>query len=128
MEIKIPEVGESIIEALVAKWHKKDGERVAKEDPLCEIETDKITMELNAEVDGLLSIQVPEGTTVRIGAVIGLIVEQKAAEGIPASSESLPSPAVTPHISPTARKAAREKQVKVKVEEKIEEQQETLFP
>jgi len=122
MEIKIPEVGESVIEALVAKWHKKDGERVAKEDPLCEIETDKITMELNAEVDGLLSIQAPEGTTVRIGAVIGLIDEKKAAQEISASSASLPSLAAEPHISPTARKAAREKQVKV------EEKQETPFP
>ena len=54
MEIKVPEVGESVVEALVAKWHKKDGERVAKDEPLCEIETDKITMELNAEVDGVL--------------------------------------------------------------------------
>jgi 2-oxoglutarate dehydrogenase E2 component (dihydrolipoamide succinyltransferase) len=127
MEIKVPEVGESVFEALVAKWHKKDGERVSKEDPLCEIETDKITMELNAEVDGLLSILVPEGTTVRIGAVIGLIDEQKAAKEIPASL-SLPSQEAAPHISPTERKAAREKQVKVKFEEKVEEHQETLFP
>ena len=124
MEIKVPEVGESVIEALVAKWHKKDGERVTKEDTLCEIETDKITMELNAEVDGVLSVQVPEGTTVRIGAVIGVIDEQQAANATP-SSLSLPSPEATPHISPTERKAAREKQVKVK--EKVDEKQEKLF-
>jgi len=124
MEIKVPEVGESVIEALVAKWHKKDGERVTKEDTLCEIETDKITMELNAEVDGVLSVQVPEGTTVRIGAVIGVIDEQQAANATPLSL-SLPSPEATPHISPTERKAAREKQVKVK--EKVDEKQEKLF-
>jgi 2-oxoglutarate dehydrogenase E2 component (dihydrolipoamide succinyltransferase) len=129
MEIKVPEVGESVFEALVAKWHKKDGERVNKEDSLCEIETDKITMELNAEVAGVLSVQVPEGTTVRIGAVIGLIDEQNAVVKTQAPSASLPSPGAEPHISPTARKAAREKQEKaeVKVEKKIEEKQESLF-
>jgi 2-oxoglutarate dehydrogenase E2 component (dihydrolipoamide succinyltransferase) len=130
MEIRVPEVGESVIEALVAKWHKKDGERVAKDDPLCEIETDKITMELNAEVDGVLRVEVPDGTTVRIGAVIGMIDEQKAAMETAAPSAALAVQVAAPHISPTERKAAREKQVKgeVKAKEKAEEKQETLFP
>lgn len=130
MEIRIPEVGESVIEALVAKWHKKDGDRVAKDDPLCEIETDKITMELNAEVDGVLSVQVPEGRTVRIGTVIGVIDEQKAAMETPAPSAPLSAPEAAPHVSPTERKAAREKQVKgeAKVEEKVEGEQASLFP
>ena len=124
MEIRIPEVGESVVEALVAKWHRKDGERVIKDEPLCEIETDKITMELNAEVDGVLSVQVPEGTTVRIGAVIGLIEGQKAAKETP-PSVPFPAPVAAPHISPTERRSAREKQVKVEV--KVEEKQESLF-
>jgi len=129
MEIRIPEVGESVIEALIAKWHKKDGERVTKDDPICEIETDKITMELNAEVNGILKVEVPEGTTVRIGTVIGVINEQTEKD-TPAPSASLAAPGAASHISPTARKTAREKQVKekVRVEEKIEEKQETLFP
>jgi 2-oxoglutarate dehydrogenase E2 component (dihydrolipoamide succinyltransferase) len=76
MEIKIPEVGESVHEALVAQWLKKSGDFVNKDQSLCEIETDKITLELNAEVSGVLSIQVAQGTTVAVGTVIGEIIEQ----------------------------------------------------
>ncbi len=108
MEIKIPEVGESVFEALVAGWLKKDGERVKRDEPLCEIETDKITFELNAETDGILKINAPEGTKVRIGAVIGEVREEK--ERVTAQAVA-PSP---PRVSPTERKAAREKQVQVK--------------
>ncbi|WP_027713993.1 dihydrolipoyllysine-residue succinyltransferase [Desulfuromonas sp. TF] len=75
MEIKVPSVGESVYEATIAKWHKQDGERVEKNDLLCELETDKITLELNADADGVLSIRVPEGETVEIDAVIGAIEE-----------------------------------------------------
>ncbi|ALC17866.1 2-oxoglutarate dehydrogenase E2 component [Desulfuromonas soudanensis] len=75
MDIKVPTVGESIREAEVGKWHKKDGESVAKDDLLVELETDKITLELNAEVDGVLHIGTAEGKTVEIGAVIGTIEE-----------------------------------------------------
>jgi len=75
MDIRGPEVGESIVEALVAKWRQKDGDAVRREEPVCELETDKVTLELNAEADGILSILVPEGSTVAIGAVIGSIRE-----------------------------------------------------
>jgi 2-oxoglutarate dehydrogenase E2 component (dihydrolipoamide succinyltransferase) len=75
MEIKVPSVGESVYEATIAKWHKQGGERVEKNDLLCELETDKITLELNADADGVLSIRVPEGETVEIDAVIGAIDE-----------------------------------------------------
>ena len=78
MDIKVPEVGESVFEALVAKWHKQDGERVAKDEPVCEIETDKITLEINADAAGVVRIKVAEGTTVKVGAVIGEIDEQAA--------------------------------------------------
>jgi 2-oxoglutarate dehydrogenase E2 component (dihydrolipoamide succinyltransferase) len=78
MEIRIPSVGESVVEAMVSKWHKKDGETVAQDDLLCEIETDKITIEVNAEMAGILSIQVQEGETVAIGSVIGVIKEGKS--------------------------------------------------
>jgi 2-oxoglutarate dehydrogenase E2 component (dihydrolipoamide succinyltransferase) len=76
MEIRIPEVGESVREALLAKWFKKSGELVKKDEPLCEIETDKITLDINADVAGILSIQVADGTTVAIGTVVGSIVDQ----------------------------------------------------
>jgi 2-oxoglutarate dehydrogenase E2 component (dihydrolipoamide succinyltransferase) len=80
MEIIVPSVGESVVQALVSKWHKKDGEVIFKDDLLCEIETDKITLDVNAEVDGILSIKVQEGETVDIGAVIGVIEEGKENE------------------------------------------------
>lgn len=120
MDIKIPSVGESVTEALVAKWLKKEGERVAKDEPLCEIETDKITFEINADAAGVLSIKTPEGTTVKIGAVIGAIKEGEAPEE-KAPAKEAPPPAAPKaeaalRVSPTERKAAREKQVEVKVE------------
>ena len=86
MEIKIPAVGESVFEALVAKWHKSQGEAVRKDEAICEIETDKITMELHAEADGLLSIVVPAGITVKIGTVIGGIAEGEVAAAAPAET------------------------------------------
>lgn len=75
MDIRIPEVGESVREAVLAKWFKKHGEPVQKDEPLCEIETDKITLDLNADASGVLSIEVAEGTTVAIGRVVGSIAE-----------------------------------------------------
>lgn len=91
MDIKVPEVGESVFEAEVGKWHKKDGDWVAKDDLLVELETDKITLELNADADGVLRIGVPEGETVKIGAVIGTIEEEgKAAAKEPEKEKEKP--------------------------------------
>ncbi|HML78708.1 2-oxoglutarate dehydrogenase complex dihydrolipoyllysine-residue succinyltransferase [Geobacter sulfurreducens] len=112
MEIKIPSVGESVFEALVATWLRQDGDAVRKDEPVCEIETDKITMELNAEADGVLSIAVPAGTTVKIGTVIGTIREGAAAPGAesPAPAQAAaPAPAAEPPLSPSVRKMARER-------------------
>ena len=108
MEIKVPSVGESVFEALVGKWLKKNGEAVRKDEPVCEIETDKITMEINAEADGVLTVMVPEGATVKIGSVIGIIAEGAAAAKAtaPASPEA---PKEVPPPSPAARKLAQER-------------------
>jgi 2-oxoglutarate dehydrogenase E2 component (dihydrolipoamide succinyltransferase) len=115
MELKIPEVGESVREALLAKWFKSSGELVEKDEPLCEIETDKITLDINADAAGVLSIQVPEGTTVAIGTVIGTIVEQSVdARTSPGIAASQLSAAVhddgpdTPASSPSIRREMRE--------------------
>ncbi|HOI16520.1 MAG TPA: E3 binding domain-containing protein, partial [Geobacteraceae bacterium] len=106
MEIRVPEVGDSIVEALVAKWRRKDGDAVRREEPVCELETDKVTLELNAETDGILSILVPEGSTVAVGTVIGAIREEGKQDTAPVAPE-------TPHppISPAARRLAREKDI-----------------
>lgn len=114
MEIKIPEVGESVREALLAKWFKKSGDRVKKDEPLCEIETDKITLDINADSAGTLTIQVAEGTTVAIGTVIGTILEQAAEapapSGLPAAqvSSALTDHRGTPASSPSVRREMRE--------------------
>ncbi len=104
MEIKIPEVGESVYEALVAKWLKKSGDAVQKDDPLCELETDKITIELTAQAGGLLTITVPAGQTVKIGTVIGLIAEQEREQSV-----THEAPIDTPPLSPAVRKMATER-------------------
>jgi len=111
MDITIPSVGESVFEALVGKWHKSDGDSVAKDDLLCELETDKITMDLRADAAGTLRILVPEGETVKIGTVIGRIEESGAAA---VSTDVRPKAAVPPS-SPEVRKLAAEKGVNLAV-------------
>ena len=92
IELKIPEVGESVQEALLAQWLKRDGESVRKDDVLFVIETDKVTLEISAPADGVLRILVPEGQTVKVGAVVGRI-EETAAEKSAESEKKPPEPA-----------------------------------
>ena len=73
IEVKIPSVGESVQEAVLAEWFKQDGDLVKKDEPIFVIETDKVTLEVAAETNGLLKIIVPEGETVAIGTVVGTI-------------------------------------------------------
>ena len=80
IEIKVPSVGESVTEALLAQWFKTDGDPVKNDEPLFVIETDKVTLEVVAEADGVLSIKVPEGETVAIGAVVGTLDTAAAAK------------------------------------------------
>jgi 2-oxoglutarate dehydrogenase E2 component (dihydrolipoamide succinyltransferase) len=79
IEIKVPAMGESVTEATVARWFKKEGESVARDEPLLELETDKVTVEVPAPVAGSVeSISVQAGSTVQVGAVLGSIAEGKA--------------------------------------------------
>ena len=73
LEIKIPAVGESITEVTIAKWLKKDGEAVKRDEVIAELESDKATFELPAEAAGTLRHAVKEGETISIGAVIARI-------------------------------------------------------
>lgn len=70
LEMKIPALGESISEVVIAKWLKKDGDYVKMDEVLCELETDKATMELNAEQAGVLKILAEEGATLAIGDLV----------------------------------------------------------
>ncbi len=80
MEIKVPEIGESIFEAVLTRWHQQTGAAIRKDDLLCELETDKITLELHAEADGTLTIRAEEGETVEVGAVIATLEEKPGEE------------------------------------------------
>jgi len=73
-KITVPELGESVTEATVGRWLRQPGDTVTTGDPLVELETEKVTMELVAEVTGTLeSIVKPEGETVGIGDLLGII-------------------------------------------------------
>jgi 2-oxoglutarate dehydrogenase E2 component (dihydrolipoamide succinyltransferase) len=80
MDIKIPEVGESILEAMIANWLKEDGTTVAKDEIICELETDKVNVELTAEASGILHIVVQQGQTVPVGTLIATIEEGDAGQ------------------------------------------------
>ncbi len=101
-EIRIPALGESVTEATIAQWYKKRGDRVALDEPLCELETDKVTVELPAQAAGVLDeILIGEGETVEIGALIGLIGEASGAD-VPAPEKSNERPNETPADVPPA--------------------------
>jgi 2-oxoglutarate dehydrogenase E2 component (dihydrolipoamide succinyltransferase) len=80
IDVKVPGVGESVTEAVLAQWFKNDGDLVKKDEPLFVIETDKVTLEVVAEADGVLAIKAPEGKTVAIGAVVATIDTEAAAD------------------------------------------------
>jgi 2-oxoglutarate dehydrogenase E2 component (dihydrolipoamide succinyltransferase) len=109
IEVKIPPMGESITSGVLAKWHVADGALVKKDQPLFELETDKITSEGTAEAAGKITFKVAAGTDVKIGQVVATI-DTEAGETAEAIS-SLPPPAshLTPSpASPAVRRLAAE--------------------
>uniref|UniRef100_UPI004047846B 2-oxoglutarate dehydrogenase complex dihydrolipoyllysine-residue succinyltransferase n=1 Tax=Roseivirga sp. TaxID=1964215 RepID=UPI004047846B len=99
LKIKVPTVGESITEVTIAQWFKKEGEMVAMDEVICELESDKATFELNAEAAGKLHIVAKEGDTIEIGAVICEIdadasgaTAEKPAEAPKAAKADAPKP------------------------------------
>lgn len=91
IKIVVPELGESVLEATVSRWLKKQGEFVNVGDVLVELETDKVNLEVGAKGSGVLQkIEVPEGTDVKVGDILGMI-EEKAEE--PKASTTEPEPA-----------------------------------
>ena len=125
IEIKVPALGESVTEATVGQWFKKPGEAVKADEPLVELETDKVTVEVPAPAAGVLAdIKVEQGTTVGIGSVLGSINEGAAAtagaapktaapapkaEAAPAAPRSPPAAGNGMPPSPSARKMMEEK-------------------
>jgi 2-oxoglutarate dehydrogenase E2 component (dihydrolipoamide succinyltransferase) len=138
IEIKVPAVGESIVEGTLARWLKKEGDHVETDEPLFELETEKATTEVVAPASGTLKIKVPEGKTVPIGAVVGSVeeggavpakkearqpaakVEAKPAEGRASARPAVPAApthdGVTPEVplSPAVRRLVEESKVDVR--------------
>lgn len=119
LEIKVPQLGESITEATVGQWFKSVGDAVARDEPLVELETDKVTVEVNAQSAGTLAeIAVAEGENVAVGALLGQLTEgngaaPKKADSPPPAPEattSAPSAgAAAETMAPSARKLVEEK-------------------
>lgn len=117
-EIKVPTLGESVTEATVARWLKKVGDAINVDDALVELETDKVTLEVNASAAGVLSeIVAAEGANVAVGALLGTIGEGSGAAPAPAAAAAAPvaapipaavqtAPAATAPVMPAAAKIA----------------------
>jgi 2-oxoglutarate dehydrogenase E2 component (dihydrolipoamide succinyltransferase) len=125
-EIRVPTLGESVTEATIGKWFKKPGDAVAVDEPLVELETDKVTIEVPAPAAGVLgAIDAKDGDTVAVGAVLGRIEEGAAAptksKAQPAKASALqaprqpatpPTPVATPpsdaSLAPSVRRLSSE--------------------
>jgi len=109
IEIKVPAMGESVTEATISKWFKKEGDAVKRDEPLLELETDKVTVEVPSPADGAIeSISAQAGATVQVGALLGAITEgQAGAAPKPAAPKAeAPKPAVPAQTpAPAAPKA-----------------------
>jgi 2-oxoglutarate dehydrogenase E2 component (dihydrolipoamide succinyltransferase) len=100
VEIKVPSLGESVTEATVAKWLVKAGDHVAIDQPLCELETDKVTVEVNATVAGaIVDLAVEEGATVQVGGLLCHI--EAGAAGAAPKPAAMPQ-AAAPKSAPVA--------------------------
>src|SRR6478672_7553644 len=105
-EIRVPTLGESVTEATIGRWFKKAGDAVAVDEPLVELETDKVTIEVPAPSAGVLGeIAAKDGETVAVGALLGQINEggaASAAKPATAPAKAAPAPAAAPAAAPKA--------------------------
>ncbi|MGO9743598.1 MAG: 2-oxoglutarate dehydrogenase complex dihydrolipoyllysine-residue succinyltransferase [Roseiarcus sp.] len=115
IEIRVPALGESITEATVGKWFKQRGDVVKQDEPLVELETEKVTVEVNAPSAGVLAeIAAESGATVSIGALLGSLGAASASEGAsarakaPAKAAAAPAAPIAMPPAPSAAKLAAE--------------------
>ena len=125
VEIRVPSLGESVTEATVAKWFKQIGEAVTADEPLVELETDKVTLEYNAPASGTLTeIIVGQGGEVEVGALLGAIDENASAANAgaaPPASSSTPVETSTGKDAPEEESAAAASAMSPAVRKLIEE-------
>ena len=120
-EIRVPALGESVTEATIAKWFKQVGDMVKADEPMVELETDKVTVEVPAPASGkLMMISAPAGMTVNVGALLGTIMEGAvdaapskpvAATAVPVAAKVEASPKAEATLSPAVRKIVTENNV-----------------
>lgn len=107
IDIQVPAMGESVTEATVARWFKKKGDAVKRDEPLVELETDKVTVEVPAPADGTISeILVKDGDTVQVGAILGAITEG-AAGAATAPAAAAPAPQAPKPAAPAPQPVAQ---------------------
>src|SRR4026208_338194 len=119
MEIKLPPLSESVAEATLLAWHKKQGEAVKRDENLIDIETDKVVLELPAPADGVLvNVKKGDKSIVVAGEVIATIDTDGKASAVSAAAPvqakpvpEKPKPAASPAVMPAAQKMASEKGV-----------------
>ncbi len=101
-DIKVPTLGESVTTATIARWMKKPGESVVADEPVVELETDKVTVEINAPEAGAIEILAEEGAEVEVGALLGRIgaAQAGAAQSESKKPEAKAAPAPTPGVKP----------------------------
>src|SRR5690348_18014725 len=100
-DIIVPPLGESVTEATVARWLKQPGDVVAMDDPLVELETDKVTLEVNAPAAGTLTeVVASEGSNVAVGAVLGRIGEGGTKAAVSAKPAAPAKPVPAPQAAP----------------------------
>src|SRR3954454_11025448 len=96
-EIRVPTLGESVSEATIGRWFKKPGDTVAVDEPLVELETDKVTIEVPAPAAGVLSdVAAKDGDTVAVGALLGQIKDGAAPAPAPKAAAAPPSKTAAP--------------------------------
>jgi 2-oxoglutarate dehydrogenase E2 component (dihydrolipoamide succinyltransferase) len=111
-DIIVPPLGESVTEATVARWLKSQGDAVAVDDPLVELETDKVTLEVNAPAAGMLAeILVPKDGNVSVGGVLGRIADGAGKPAAKAAAAPAPKPAAAPAPKPAPAPAPAVKAV-----------------
>ena len=103
-DLVVPQLGESISEAIIARWLKQVGESVSIDEPIAELETDKITVQLPSPVAGALAEQRAKvGATVKVGEVIGAVAAGQQGQAAPAPAAKPPAKAIAPPNQPTGR-------------------------
>jgi len=103
VDIRVPSLGDSATEATIGKWFKQPGEAVNQDEPIVELETDKVTIEVNAPASGVLAeITAKDGETVAPGGLLGQITAGAGAAAAPAAAAPAAAPAPAPKAAPAA--------------------------